>query len=605
MRLRVPFSAISVFGLGTLVAVPLTIALYLSGAASVRSTQLLLAERAERLVDAVERRLTGLLRPVEREAAGIARAVTEGRISLARGAELDAYMLGVLSAAPEVASVSLAEPSGRVLRWDRAQRTAIEGNLSNRPELAARLSPAALAQGSGWRAPRYAKLHGGPVLLYDTPLQREGRIIGVLALVVPVSGLSLELAELAAESGVTPYALYGEHRVLAHPALAGRQAGAVAAEGPLPSISEVNDPVIEQLHHAGAGEPFGMRALRGARAVTATVAGEHYVCIHRDVTGFTGEAWSVGAYVNVARAGFASEMQRTLHAILAGIAVLAFAMLVAVFGGRRLGRPVRALAQAANTVREGRLDEVAPLARSRIAEFDDASQSFNRMVQGLRERTLIRESLGRFVSEEVAKSLLSGGGNIEPVEAKATVLVCDLENFTQLTDALGPRRTVEFLNAYFEVIVAIVERHAGVITQFQGDAILAVFNLPVVDADHAANALRAAIELVGVTDEQLFAGVRVRNRVGLYTGHVIAGAVGSRGRLSYTVHGTAVNLASRIEALNKEHGTRILLAGKTAERCGGFDLRKVADAEIRGYGEPVPLYTLALPHGAQKRRSDW
>lgn len=590
MKLRIPFSAISVFGLGALVAVPLVITLYLSGAANVRSTQLLLAERAERLVDAVERRLASRLRPVEREAAEIARAVTEGRIGLERGAELDTYMLGVLSAAPEMASVSLAEPSGRVRRWDRARRSAVEGNLSNRPELAARLAPTALAQGAGWRAPRYARLHGGVVLLYDTPLQREGRFVGVLGLVVPVSDLSLELADVAAETGVTPYALYGEHRVLAHPALAGKQPPGGATDGPLPAISQINDPVIERLHQAGASEPFGMRALRGAQAVAVTVGGERYVCIHREATGFTGQSWTVGAYLNVARAGFASEMQRTLHAILAGLTVLALAMLAAVLGGRRLGRPVRALAQAANAVRDDRLDEVAPLPASRIAEFDDANQSFNRMVAGLRERTLIRESLGRFVSEEVAKSLLSGGGRIEPTEAKATVLVCDLENFTQLTDTLGPGGTVEFLNAYFEAVVAIVERHGGVITQFQGDAILAVFNLPIVNPDHAANALRAAIELVRVTDEQTFAGVRARNRVGLYTGHVVAGAVGSRGRLSYTVHGNAVNLASRIEALNKDYGTRILLAGKTAERCPGFELRKVADAAIRGYGEPVPLY---------------
>ena len=140
-----------------------------------------------------------------------------------------------------------------------------------------------------------------------------------------------------------------------------------------------------------------------------------------------------------------------------------------------------------------------------------------------------------------------------------------------------------------------MERYRGVITQFQGDAVLAVFNLPLADPDHGANALRAAIELVRAADELEFAGVRVRNRIGISTGQVVAGAVGSRGRLSYTVHGNAVNLASRIETLNKEYGTRILLSEKTAERCPGFDLIKVADAEIRGYGGKVSLYTL---HGA-------
>jgi class 3 adenylate cyclase len=169
--------------------------------------------------------------------------------------------------------------------------------------------------------------------------------------------------------------------------------------------------------------------------------------------------------------------------------------------------------------------------------------------------------------------------------------VCDLEEVAALTDALGARRTIEFLNAYFEVLVAIVERYHGVVTQFQGDAILAVFNVPIADQDHGANALRAALEIVQASEEQSFAGVRARNRVGLSTGRVVAGAIGSAGRLSYTVHGNAVNLAARLEQLNKDYGTRILLSEKTAERCPGFALRKVADARIRGYGEPVPLYT--------------
>lgn len=216
----------------------------------------------------------------------------------------------------------------------------------------------------------------------------------------------------------------------------------------------------------------------------------------------------------------------------------------------------------------------------------------DQMIEGQREREMIRAALGRLLPEEVARRLLAESGRMDPQEAKATVLLCDIEDFTRLTDSLGPHRVVEFLNAYFAVAGEIVERHHGVITQFQGDAVLAVFNLPLVDPDHSANALRASIELVRAADERKFSGVCVRNRVGISTGRVVAGAVGSHGRLSYTVHGTAVNLASRIEELNKLHGTRILLTGKTAERCPDFDLMKVADAEIRGYGETVPLFTL-------------
>ncbi|HVJ13734.1 MAG TPA: adenylate/guanylate cyclase domain-containing protein, partial [Burkholderiales bacterium] len=213
------------------------------------------------------------------------------------------------------------------------------------------------------------------------------------------------------------------------------------------------------------------------------------------------------------------------------------------------------------------------------------------MLEGLRERNVMRETLGQFLPEQVALELLARGGRLEPEEAKATVLISDIEGFATLTDTLGARRTIEFLNAYFEVVVGIIERYRGVITQFQGDAVLAVFNVPITDPDHAANALRAALEIVRASQAQAFSGVRALNRVGISTGRVVAGAVGSAGRLSYTVHGNAVNMAARLEQMNKDYGTRILLSDKAAERCPGFALRKVADAAIRGYDEPVALFT--------------
>ena len=201
------------------------------------------------------------------------------------------------------------------------------------------------------------------------------------------------------------------------------------------------------------------------------------------------------------------------------------------------------------------------------------------------------QALEQFVPETVADKLFSGGGSLEPVEAKATVLFCDIEGFTALTDSLGPRRVFEFLNAYFEMVGAQIERHGGVVTQFQGDAVLAAFNVPVADADHAANAVRAALAIVAATDSQSFAEVRVRCRIGICTGRIIAGALGSHGRLSYTVHGNPVNRAARMEKMNQDYGTRILFCGKTAERCGGLAVRRVGETVIRGYDEAVTLYT--------------
>ena len=252
---------------------------------------------------------------------------------------------------------------------------------------------------------------------------------------------------------------------------------------------------------------------------------------------------------------------------------------------------MQSLASAAKTVRDGELDQVPVLPGSSIAEFDDANSSFNQMVIDLRQRQMIRRTLGRFIPKQVARNLLKAGGKIEPVETEASVLFCDLEGFTPLTETLGPAGVVAFLNAYFEVMVAIVERHGGIITQFQGDAILAVYNVPLANPDHARSATQTAIELVAAAETGSFAGYPVANRVGVSTGTVIAGAVGSRGRQNYTVHGNAVNVASRLETLNKAYGTRILISAATAARCPDLPLRKVGEEAVRGGSQSEIFYT--------------
>ena len=214
------------------------------------------------------------------------------------------------------------------------------------------------------------------------------------------------------------------------------------------------------------------------------------------------------------------------------------------------------------------------------------------MVAGLKERELIRETLGRFVPADVARTLLSEGGELSPLQSEATVLFCDLVSFTSLTEKLGADGIVPLLNEYFEAMVEILERHRGVVTQFQGDAILATFNVPVADPDHAANALRTAIAMQAAVQRRHFAGQRVANRIGVNTGRLVAGAVGAKGRLSYTVHGDAVNLAARLEALNKEFETSILVSKATATRVQGFALQRMGEVSVRGQTERVAVYTL-------------
>jgi class 3 adenylate cyclase len=587
---RIPFAAIAVLGLGVFVAASVGVTLYVSGAAGVRSTQTLLAEQAETLIDSIEHRVHTLLQPVESQAEWVYSSLLARQIELDGGERLDAFMSGSLGATPQVAGIGIVAPDARLKRWSRDWPGAESEDLSARPGVAEWLSGGRERQAPSWRPPLWAPARNAAMLLHDTPLHREGQYLGMLTQLVPVAALSNDLAELPLEEGITPFILYGD-RVLAHAHLARRATGERSGN-PLPGLAEIGDPVLQRIRSPDVLKPFGMRKLSRARASAVRVGGEQYLFVEREVGRYGPEPWIIGAHIDVNQAGYAAEMWRVFQALIAGGGVLVLAVLAAAFAGRRLGQPIQSLARAAKAVEEEDLDKVPRLGGSVIAEFDDAARSFNRMVEGLRERSLIRRTLGRFVSKEVARRLLKAGGRLEPVEAEATVLFCDLEGFTPLTESLGPVGVVEFLNAYFEVMVGILERHGGLMTQYQGDAVLAVFNVPVALEGHAAAALRAGIEMVRATNEQQFAGVSVRNRVGISTGPLVAGSMGARGRLAYTVHGNVVNLASRLEALNKDYGTRILVAGETARRCPEIALRKVTEVAVRGYSEPVALYTL-------------
>ena len=223
-----------------------------------------------------------------------------------------------------------------------------------------------------------------------------------------------------------------------------------------------------------------------------------------------------------------------------------------------------------------------------------ARGTVRRQLEAERDKSAISQMFGRFVPKAIADTMIKDRGALAPVERMATVLFTDLVGFTNLTEAKGPRAIVDILNAYFDAATEIVGRHNGVVTQFQGDAILAIFNVPFEDPAHAEHAFDAATELLEVVRGRTFAGEELNIRVGLNSGPLIAGNVGGGGRQSYTVHGDAVNLAARLENLNKEHGTSILISGSTAAMLQKASLYKVGETEIRGLSEPVGIYTPML-----------
>ncbi len=211
--------------------------------------------------------------------------------------------------------------------------------------------------------------------------------------------------------------------------------------------------------------------------------------------------------------------------------------------------------------------------------------------------SVLAKDLSRFVAPEVAERISTSERGLQPGEGEvreATVLFTDIEAFSTFAEKVSPERLVALLNEYFEAISGVVERHGGVITQFQGDAMLITFNTVRDDPDHAAKAVRTAAEIQEMTRERLFGdAVRMRTRCGINTGRIVAGAVGSAERLLYTVHGDEVNIAARLEQLNKKYGTYLLAAESTVRAAGGeFSFRPVDEITVRGRESATRVYTL-------------
>jgi class 3 adenylate cyclase len=582
-RYRIPITAITVFGTSSLLALCAGILLYLGFNQAAQSTRQLWADQAESGIDLMETSLNASLAPVSDQARWVANDIKD----LSDLPGLDEYFFGVLAATPQVAGIAVITPDGRSRRWHRDKRQVIEEDWSQRPWIRDYIEQVKTSDSATWREPIFTQTVGSATLLHDVPLRNAaGEFIGVFAQIVTVRELSSLLAQNSSDTGVIPFVLYNRDFVLAHPSIdSGNQ------QQPLARLDELGDLVLERIWSPDEAVPFISPALADTEASGISWGDDYYLFLYRNITDFGPAPWTIGVYLNTSLRSD-DQLRDLLRALGVGLAVLVLAVVAAVVLGRKVSAPVKSFARAADAVDADDLDAVKVLGNSRIREFDEAGQAFNNMVKGLRERKLIRETLGRFVPEKVASSLLSGGGDIPVQQTEATILFCDIEAFTQLTETLGPVRIVEMLNAYFSAMVDILERHGGVVTQFQGDAILATFNVPITDSGHAGNALAAACEMLDAVASGRYVDISIKIRIGINSGEVVAGAIGARGRLNYTVHGDAVNLAARLEALNKEYGSHLLISETTAAQVDNAELVEIGEAAVRGQSHSIRLYTM-------------
>ncbi len=278
------------------------------------------------------------------------------------------------------------------------------------------------------------------------------------------------------------------------------------------------------------------------------------------------------------------------------VVVLALAILVVYFFAKTLTRPVARLVQAAQQVEIGNfLLELKPTTRDEIGLL---TETFVQMGKGLHERERIKDAFGKFVSKSVAEQALHDEVRLGGERKVATIFFSDIRSFTAISEKLQPEEVVEFLNDYMTRMVECVNETGGVVDKFIGDAIMAVWGIPVSRGNDAQNAINGALMMRAALREfnrgrGTAARPTIRIGCGINSGPVVAGQIGSTERMEYTVIGDPVNLASRIESLNKPFGTDILITHDTYEQVQDlFEVVPQLKIKVKGKTEPQQIYAV-------------
>ncbi|WP_419786262.1 adenylate/guanylate cyclase domain-containing protein [Pseudodesulfovibrio sp.] len=430
----------------------------------------------------------------------------------------------------------------------------------------------------------------------------DGQVSGVFGVDITLSAISRFLARQHISKHGFAFLFNKDGMLLAHPdaSLSLRETAFNKGSSLVPAyLDDLDDPIIAQVSRR-------FTQTDGRDGTFSFMAGGHeYLgCITK-----VPDSLKDGYMAVVAPASdFTEAIVKTRRDnLLFALLVLALVMPIIVILSRRISNRLQDLSREANRIREFDL-EVTPKIRSHIKEIDLLARSVGGMKIALR-------SFGQYVPSTLVAKIVSGeleprlGGSRRPL----TVLFTDIADFTSISEAADPEELMGRVSVYFKKLSSVILSHNGTIDKFIGDAIMAFWNAPSRDGEHVRHACVAALYAARASNTQNKAWraegkPELFTRFGLHTGECIVGNVGSSDRMDYTAMGDTVNMASRLEGLNKYLGTQILVSREVREQAGeGLVFRAVGRVIPKGKHIPTDIYELAgfAAHVDEKWYTQW
>jgi adenylate cyclase len=361
---------------------------------------------------------------------------------------------------------------------------------------------------------------------------------------------------------------------------------AASPENPLPDLTGLSGSPLhlmwedQERSHDMGGEIDG-RVFPGDRRM--------FTAIYTEVNSGPAKGWILGTLYQADEFGAALDQTRIV--LYAALVALVVGAILSFIVGRMLGRPLTRLAQTAAGLRQLDFDSVDRLPRSGLRELDDVNQAFNGSIGALNAfaKYVPRQLVTRLIEEGMTSSR-----NIQIRDM--TIVFTDLAGFTDMASHMSAEETATYLNGYFETVSqAIAETH-GTIDKFLGDGVMAFWGAPSDQPEHAAMAIAAVKKLAERIEQSPSANMRVR--IGVHTGKVVVGDIGSAARMNYTVIGDAVNVAARLQ----EHGKQVdpdakviaLASGDTMGQLPeGVSATSLGSVHLRGRSDPLTVFRIA------------